>query len=576
MRSMRLLAILVALAPAAILAAPAGAAEGELGYVSCIGDFEGPSACPGAGPALNSLDGAFGVAASPDDGHVYATGSEDDALTAFSRVPPTGSLAFVENEFDGFGGVSGLEAAHSVAVSPDGRHVYATGFQDDALAAFARNPTTGSLDFIASYADGAGVIDGLNGARGVAVSPDGAHVYVASSLDDSVAIFVRDPLGGALGFFDHERDGVGGVNGLNGAWGIGISPDGRHLYVGSNNDDSLAAFSRDATSGALGFVEAELDGVGGTSGLAGANDLALSRDGKHLYVTAFDNALTALSRDGLGGGLTFLESELDGVGADGLSVPWALAIGPDDRNVYVASSGDDAVSTFSREPDTPPPNAIVVSGPAGAIVNPSPTFSLGSDDPGFLARFECSVDGGAFAPCASPLTLGPLAAGPHSFQLRAVDTAGNVDPTPARRDFMVVPAAVAPGPPVDGAVTVRVLGKRLRVSRRGLLRLRLRCPASEASPPCRGRVILRTRAKLRLGKARAKRRVVLGRAGFSIAAGRTEVVKLRLGKARQRLLKRKRRARKLQAIVRVRDGAGNTRTVRKGMRAAASGERRGY
>lgn len=139
------------------------------------------------------------------------------------------------------------------------------------------------------------------------------------------------------------------------------------------------------------------------------------------------------------------------------------------------------------------------------------------------------------------------------------------------------PPAAAPAPgsgagtgsaaAVDRQVTVRVLGKRLRVNRRGVARVRLHCPPNEASPPCRGRVILRTAAKLRLGKGKAKRRVVLGRAGFAIAADRTKVVKLRLGKAKQRLLKRNPRARKLQAIVRASDAAGNRRALRKGLAA---------
>src|SRR6185369_16763929 len=43
----------------------------------------------------------------------------------------------------------------------------------------------------------------------------------------------------------------------------------------------------------------------------------------------------------------------------------------------------------------------------------------------------------AFAPCASPFTTGVLADGDHSFDIRAVDVAGNADPTPASRSFTV-------------------------------------------------------------------------------------------------------------------------------------------
>jgi hypothetical protein len=59
-----------------------------------------------------------------------------------------------------------------------------------------------------------------------------------------------------------------------------------------------------------------------------------------------------------------------------------------------------------------------------------------SDDPG--ARFECSVDRAAFRPCGSPFRLRKLSAGRHRFQVRAVDSAGNADPTPAKRGWRVV------------------------------------------------------------------------------------------------------------------------------------------
>jgi hypothetical protein len=47
------------------------------------------------------------------------------------------------------------------------------------------------------------------------------------------------------------------------------------------------------------------------------------------------------------------------------------------------------------------------------------------------ARFECKLDGRAYAPCISPKTL-KLKVGRHIFRVKAVDTAGNVDQTPAK------------------------------------------------------------------------------------------------------------------------------------------------
>ena len=52
------------------------------------------------------------------------------------------------------------------------------------------------------------------------------------------------------------------------------------------------------------------------------------------------------------------------------------------------------------------------------------------------ARFECKLDRRFYGPCASPKTL-KLKVGKHVFRVRAVDAAGNVDPTPAKATIRV-------------------------------------------------------------------------------------------------------------------------------------------
>jgi hypothetical protein len=81
------------------------------------------------------------------------------------------------------------------------------------------------------------------------------------------------------------------------------------------------------------------------------------------------------------------------------------------------------------------PDTTIVSGPPGVTTNASPTFAFASPVAG--VTFQCSLDDGAFAACASPFTAPPLAAGDHTFAVRAVDAAGNADPTPAMDDFQV-------------------------------------------------------------------------------------------------------------------------------------------
>jgi hypothetical protein len=60
------------------------------------------------------------------------------------------------------------------------------------------------------------------------------------------------------------------------------------------------------------------------------------------------------------------------------------------------------------------------------------TFNWGVNEVGGLDRFECKLDGGAFAPCASGKTFNDLPFGGHTFTVRGVDKAGNVGPEVSR------------------------------------------------------------------------------------------------------------------------------------------------
>ena len=70
------------------------------------------------------------------------------------------------------------------------------------------------------------------------------------------------------------------------------------------------------------------------------------------------------------------------------------------------------------------------------------------------ASFECSLDGGGFGPCVSPVSYSSLVAGPHHFEVRATDLAGNVDPTPATWDW-VISATLTFAPVADSYVDER-------------------------------------------------------------------------------------------------------------------------
>jgi hypothetical protein len=66
----------------------------------------------------------------------------------------------------------------------------------------------------------------------------------------------------------------------------------------------------------------------------------------------------------------------------------------------------------------------------------SETFKFASSEP-VGGSYECSLDDAAFAPCTTPATLTDLASGKHSFQVRSVDRAGNIDATASHRNWTI-------------------------------------------------------------------------------------------------------------------------------------------
>jgi hypothetical protein len=92
--------------------------------------------------------------------------------------------------------------------------------------------------------------------------------------------------------------------------------------------------------------------------------------------------------------------------------------------------------------DSTPPDTLIVSGPAGTTSAASASFTFGASEPG--STFECRVDGNPWGVCSSPKAYFAFANGSHSFDVRAIDPAGNADASPASRAWLV---DVPPPPP---------------------------------------------------------------------------------------------------------------------------------
>jgi hypothetical protein len=178
------------------------------------------------------------------------------------------------------------------------------------------------------------------------------------------------------------------------------------------------------------------------------------------------------------------------------------------------------------------------------------SFSSSATD---VARFECSLDSGAFAACASPQQFSGLAAGAHSVAVRAVDRVGNIGNAASSSFRIEGPpaqgggATPAPAPAADKTapkVTLKLVSAR--ASKSGAASLRVGCPAGEAS--CKIGVALK------LGRSTVAKQTI------TVTGGKTAKLTLRLSKSARRKLA-KSGSLSLKALITATDAAHNTSTA---------------
>ena len=94
-------------------------------------------------------------------------------------------------------------------------------------------------------------------------------------------------------------------------------------------------------------------------------------------------------------------------------------------------------ASFTWAIDTTAPQTSIDSQPTNPTTIASASFTFHGSDPAGQDTFECSLDGAAFAACTTPKTYNGLALGNHSFAVRAKDSVGNMDATPASHNWTI-------------------------------------------------------------------------------------------------------------------------------------------
>ncbi|HVE92840.1 MAG TPA: YncE family protein [Actinomycetota bacterium] len=129
--------------------------------------------------------------------------------------------------------------------------------------------------------------------------------------------------------------------------------------------------------------------------------------------------------------------------------PTGVAVDPTNQHVYVGRR--DNIDKFTE--DDVAPDTSFVSSPGRYTSSASASFAFaGADDlsSGAMFSYQCRFGSAPFSACSSPVAISGLQEGTYTFEVRARDKGGNVDPSPALHTW-----TVDGGRPASGFLTSR-------------------------------------------------------------------------------------------------------------------------
>ncbi len=364
--------------------------------------------------SIGILNGQFSLpnrVAAGSSGGVYATDTGNDRVQKFSStgtfITKWGSLGTADGRF---------LSAQGIATDTAG-DVYVVDGQANRVQKFSSSGA-----FITKWG-GLGTGDSqFNAPQGIATDSSD-DVYVADSGNARIQKF------DSSGTFITKWGSVGTGDGqFSLPTGVGADSSG-DVYVADAGSSRIQKFNPSGTFitkwGSVGTADGQFG--------AGANlDVATGSADNVIVADTFNNRIQKFRPSG-----TFITKWGSvGTGAGQFTAPAGVATDSSD-NVYVVDRGNSRIEEF-HETDATEPDTTIDSGPSG-VSNGDVSFTFSSSEPQLLG-FECRLDSSNasdWASCTSPQAYSNLSEGSHTFEVRAVDAAGNPDTSPATRTWTV-------------------------------------------------------------------------------------------------------------------------------------------
>ncbi len=337
-------------------------------------------------------------AASPQFAYVANFG--DNTVSAYSIDASTGALTVVGSP------VATGRYPYSVTVNPAGTFAYVTNYGDNTVSVYAIN-SNGVLTTVGSPVS-AGALP-----ISIAVNPAGTFAYVANQGDNTVSAYSIDASGALIAVGSPAVEGIA-------PYSVAVDPTGSFAYVANLGSNTVSAYSINTSTGAL-------TGVGNT--FAASTDpfatttnptsVTVNPAGTFAYVAnSGDDSVSAYSINATTGVLTAVGSPV----AAGV-FPRSVAVNPAGTFVYVANNGSNSVSAYSINTITGALTAVTGSpfqagaSPISVTVNPAGTFAyVANQGDNTVTAYRIDISTGALTAVGS----GPFTAGTNPTSIVVV------------------------------------------------------------------------------------------------------------------------------------------------------------